>query len=598
MAVLIARTERTVEREMRHEAQEAELKARREEREAERARKEEERKRDMALAHMRKVRALEERHLVHVGLVVGDGAAAAAAAAEDDPMDADAPPPPPPPRPAETPRVKLAFSFPTTQLSTVKLADGLERIMNQYNQQDKSQVFKKGHPWLKLMEAVELGLQQTIGEKWAVRTSMGCGGWARVPWVAVSHPTENTQHGLYLQFLFRADMTGVYLCLGQGTMKLKQAFGSAEAYAHLQAVGSVVREKCKDLLSEEAGFDLAGKIDLRSGSSGLAGDYEKGCIISRLYERRDVPTEATLITDIHSLLDAYSAILDDEAYVAVKGPADERLKAAGKGGRTVGASRTPKLPSAASIASAKASAKAGQKRRRSTGGKKGDDDFDSNDDGGDDDDLLPADGGAKERMWSSAAKPNTKKDADEARLKAGTPAERCAVVLELLGKRQDGFWFAEPVTDEIAPGYSDEIETPMDYQTAAEKLAAGAYADGAAAFAADVHLIYANARKFNYSDKSPCHVAATAAGAALEKMLDVAFGDGKKGGWRGGGPRAPAKGSSVEVEVEEEGGTIVWKAGRVKKTLPGERFVAYPNDDAEFTEEYGLEEEGKEWRRV
>ena len=513
-------------------------------------------------------------------------------------MDADAPPPPPPPRPAETPWVKLAFSFPTTQLSTVKLADGLERIMNQYNQQDKSQVFKKGHPWLKLMEAVELGLQQTIGEKWAVRTSMGCGGWARVPWVAVSHPTENTQHGLYLQFLFRADMTGVYLCLGQGTMKLKQAFGSAEAYAHLQAVGSVVREKCKDLLSEEAGFDLAGKIDLRSGSSGLAGDYEKGCIISRLYERRDVPTEATLITDIHSLLDAYSAILDDAAYVAVKGPADERLKAAGKGGRTVGASRTPKLPSGASIASAKASAKAGQKRRRSTGGKKGDDDFDSNDDGGDDDDLLPADGGAKERMWSSAAKPNTKKDADEARLKAGTPAERCAVVLELLGKRQDGFWFAEPVTDEIAPGYSDEIETPMDYQTAAEKLAAGAYADGAAAFAADVHLIYANARKFNYSDKSPCHVAATAAGAALEKMLDVAFGDGKKGGWRGGGPRAPAKGSAVEVEVEEEGGAIVWKAGRVKKTLPGERFVAYPNDDAEFTEEYGLEEEGKEWRRV
>ena len=71
----------------------------------------------------------------------------------------------------------------------------------------------------------------------------------------------------------------------------------------------------------------------------------------------------------------------------------------------------------------------------------------------------------------TAAKPNTKKDADEARLKAGTPAERCAVVLELLGKRQDGFWFAEPVTDEIAPGYSDEIETPMDYHTAAEKLA-------------------------------------------------------------------------------------------------------------------------------
>ena len=106
-------------------------------------------------------------------------------------------------------------------------------------------------------------------------------------------------------------------------------------------------------------------------------------------------------------------------------------------------------------------------------------------------------------------------------------------MLELL-KRPDGFWFAEPVTDEIAPGYSDEIETPMDYQTAAEKLAAGAYADGAAAFAADVDL---RQRAQVQLRTEPCHVAATAAGAALEKMLDVAFGDGKKGGRAAGRAR-------------------------------------------------------------
>ena len=50
---------------------------------------------------------------------------------------------------------------------------------------------------------VELGLQQSVGEQYAVRSSMGCGGWASVPWLAVSHPSESTQHGLYLQVRVR-----------------------------------------------------------------------------------------------------------------------------------------------------------------------------------------------------------------------------------------------------------------------------------------------------------------------------------------------------------------------------------------------------------
>ena len=52
-------------------------------------------------------------------------------------------------------------------------------------------------------DQVELGLQQSVGEQYAVRSSMGCGAWASVPWLAVSHPSESTQHGLYLQVRVR-----------------------------------------------------------------------------------------------------------------------------------------------------------------------------------------------------------------------------------------------------------------------------------------------------------------------------------------------------------------------------------------------------------
>ena len=68
---------------------------------------------------------------------------------------------------------------------------------------------------------------------------MGCGGWAKVPWLAVSHPSESTQAGLYLQYLFCADCSALYLCLGQGTSSHKKALGQAAANAHLAQVGSM-----------------------------------------------------------------------------------------------------------------------------------------------------------------------------------------------------------------------------------------------------------------------------------------------------------------------------------------------------------------------
>ena len=45
-----------------------------------------------------------------------------------------------------------------------------------------------------------------------------------VPWLVVASPRESTQHGLYLQYLFSADSSAVYLCLGQ-VMALTRDWG-------------------------------------------------------------------------------------------------------------------------------------------------------------------------------------------------------------------------------------------------------------------------------------------------------------------------------------------------------------------------------------
>ena len=98
----------------------------------------------------------------------------------------------------------------------------------------------------------------------------------------------------------------------------------------------------------------------------------------------------------------------------------------------------------------------------------------------------------------------------------------------------------------------------MDYQTAAEKLAAGAAADGAAAFCRRPPDLRQRAQ-VQLLGQEPVPRRRDGAGTALEKMLDVAFGTARRAAGAAAG-RARGEGSSVEVEVEEEGGAIVWKA--------------------------------------
>ena len=61
-------------------------------------------------------------------------------------------------------------------------------------------------------------------------------------------------------------------------------------------------------------------------------------------------------------------------------------------------------------------------------------------------------------------------------------------------------------------------------------------------------------------------------------------------------PPPPRVGDALEVEVEEEG-DIEWRPAIVQRLLAGARFSVCVDDDPAFTEEYGMDDEGREWRR-
>jgi 5-methylcytosine-specific restriction enzyme B len=137
-----------------------------------------------------------------------------------------------------------------------------------------------------------------------VDPSVGNGRWAAVPWIALldRRETESITKGLHVIFLFREDMSGVYLAVGMGITEFK---GS-----HPHTWSSVVADKVDQLRSRfhyliASGFQTGPGFDLRSTTT-RGKSYGTGVSVYKLYERDNLPTDREIEKDIESLLAAYA----------------------------------------------------------------------------------------------------------------------------------------------------------------------------------------------------------------------------------------------------------------------------------------------------
>ena len=83
----------------------------------------------------------------------------------------------------------------------------------------------------------------------------------------------------------------------------------------------------------------------------------------------------------------------------------------------------------------------------------------------------------------------TSANAAERLLAGETLHERCGIALDYLSHLDAEGWFQQPVTDDIAPGYSEFVQEPMDMSTVRTKLADGEYGtDDGETLLLNVHL--------------------------------------------------------------------------------------------------------------
>lgn len=150
-------------------------------------------------------------------------------------------------------------------------------------------------------------ISSIISEKYPgyiISGSAGAGNWANVPWLSILNPeiTKTTQDGIYPVYLFRADGTGVYLSINQGTTTPQKLYGKAKADTQANALVSKIR-------TEVPRLGEWGKQQVELGASTALGkSYEKPNIAARFYPAGALPAEEELKTDLLTAMKFYEDI--------------------------------------------------------------------------------------------------------------------------------------------------------------------------------------------------------------------------------------------------------------------------------------------------
>jgi MrcB-like, N-terminal domain len=184
----------------------------------------------------------------------------------------------------------------------VQLRELLSRISATY---DRSLNFRSEAQ--QLLKSAGHELAQWLPAGYIAQGSGGRGNTAVVPWISIFDldETDSAQHGMYVVYLFAADLQTVALSLNQGVTELIDLLGVHEGRTRLKEQAKAIRQE----LPLSTRGDLSDSIDLES-SAALPRHYECGNILAKTYVAAQLPDEETLVSDLRRFVQLYRLALE------------------------------------------------------------------------------------------------------------------------------------------------------------------------------------------------------------------------------------------------------------------------------------------------
>ena len=137
--------------------------------------------------------------------------------------------------------------------------------------------------------------------------SVGKGNWTQVPWFAVRDKRTKTsaQKGIGIVGLFKKDMSGLYLCIAQGTTQPLKDYGKKGGEEYLLEQAQRVRDVVKYLQDKK--FKLDNDIDLKA-TGGVALTYKPSVCVHK-YMSNGYDFNVKFIEDLFELVKAYKDVV-------------------------------------------------------------------------------------------------------------------------------------------------------------------------------------------------------------------------------------------------------------------------------------------------
>ncbi|MCC3774202.1 MrcB family domain-containing protein [Streptomyces sp. UNOB3_S3] len=197
------------------------------------------------------------------------------------------------------------------------ICDLLEEIAGTYEQQlgTGGGVYAQD-----LLRQVSSLVEQAIPASCRAQGYGGKGSAALTPWIGVFDPdiTEDPKEGLYLAYIFAADLKSVTLTLQQGVTKLASKYGDGEKLRdYLGTRGKELFHR----LPTELVTDWEGSPSFNTAADRPRA-YEAGSVVARRYEISALPAEGVLRNDLWHAVEILRAAAGVEQSVSVD-PAPE-----------------------------------------------------------------------------------------------------------------------------------------------------------------------------------------------------------------------------------------------------------------------------------
>lgn len=185
------------------------------------------------------------------------------------------------------------------------MKEKIDLLLNEYLKDNSRLVDSSKDYYLEFVKNVPKELYKYFNEnEYLIKASIGTGQKSEIPWLCIFNRkiTTSAISGIYICYLFKSDMSGFYLALGQGITAFAQLYGSAK-YDNIKRIAEYFRELINDTKFSRDDIDLKGK-------KGLAKGYEAGTIISKYYKKNNY-SEKELIDDLIAIKNIYDDIYEN-----------------------------------------------------------------------------------------------------------------------------------------------------------------------------------------------------------------------------------------------------------------------------------------------